>query len=129
MKLDKLFIELELLGIPRERYYLNGIYGSQTDTNTLSLVKLSNNCFEIYYKSKNNKETISSFTNEEEACEFLYKKLKQDWIIENIGEINGLAGMTFNERLYASGLEFEYNKSKRENPQRAEQILRLLDLH
>lgn len=47
-------------------------------------------------------------------------------IIEVINKVDGIRGMTVNERLYVTGLMKEFDKSLKSNKEKAKRILELL---
>ena len=47
-------------------------------------------------------------------------------IIEAIKKVKGIPGMTVNERLFATGLMPEFDKSKKSDKEKAKRILELL---
>ena len=49
-------------------------------------------------------------------------------IIELVKQVEGLGGMTVNERLFATGLVDEFEKAKREDITKAKRILELLQV-
>ncbi|MBK7689714.1 MAG: hypothetical protein IPK62_06465 [Bacteroidetes bacterium] len=53
-------------------------------------------------------------------------RLTEQEIIDLISKVEGLRGMTVNERLYASGLMDEYDQAKVYDADKAKKILELL---
>jgi hypothetical protein len=58
----------------------------------------------------------------------MFQKLKDEQIFWRIRKIEGLTGMTVNERLFASGLLDEFDKVKNNDKSRARLILRWLEV-
>lgn len=86
MKLQELHIQLKELGITEEKYYLHGLYGSSSDDNKFSLVIRKGFCsveYEFYFKERGVKHSSRTFTNEDEACQYFYKRLKENKEIED----------------------------------------------
>lgn len=86
MTLAELYRKLKELGISEDRYYLHGLFGSTDDDNSLSLsIRKGNHTieYEVYYKENGEKHSIRIFTSEEEACDYIYEKLKSDKEIED----------------------------------------------
>jgi len=86
MTLQELHIQLKELGILENAYYLHGLYGSTCDDNKLSLVIRKGPYsveYEVYFKERGEKQPSRIFTNEDEACQYLYKRLKENKEIED----------------------------------------------
>lgn len=86
MKIQELHIALQKLGISEDKYYIQGLYGSMNDEDKLSMVVKKGSYFleyEIYFKERGEKSFLKVFTNEDEACQYFYKQLKEDREIEN----------------------------------------------
>lgn len=86
MTLSDLHIRLKELGILEDRYYLHGLYGSSSDEDKLSLVIRKGSYsveYEIYFKERGEKHSSRTFTNEDEACQYFYKRLKENKEIED----------------------------------------------
>jgi hypothetical protein len=66
------------------------------------------------------------FTNETDACKYLYKKLVKEWLYWKMKENQELERMTVNERLHSTGLSEIYDKYKNEDNIIIEQILKLI---
>lgn len=86
MILQELHIKLKELGVSEDRYYLHGLYGSTNDDDKFALTikkgvyKVE---YETYYKERGEKHSIRIFTTEDEACQYLYKRLKENKEIED----------------------------------------------
>ena len=86
MTVQDLYIKLKLLGISEDRYYLNGLYGSTSDDDRLALTIKREDytiCYETYYKERGEKHSIVKFSTENEACQYLYKRLLENKEIED----------------------------------------------
>ena len=86
MTIKELYIELKKLEIPEDRYYLHGLYGSTNDDNKLALtIKKVKNItqYEVYYKERGEKHTVREFTIEDDVCQYIYKRLKDNKEIED----------------------------------------------
>ena len=116
---------LQDIGVPANRYYLHGLYGSKDDNDKLALTLKKGEC-NVYFKEYGVKTVDLHFETEDKACEYLFKHIKDDWTFEQIQKIDGLGSMTLNERLYISGLMDEFDKCKNTDKTRAKQILRWL---
>lgn len=85
MTLDELYVKLKELGIPDNKYYLHGLYGSTNDDNKLALVIKKGKFtieYEVYFKERGEKYSVRIFTIEDDACQYIYKELKEDKEIE-----------------------------------------------
>ncbi|HRP55034.1 hypothetical protein [Agriterribacter sp.] len=86
MTIQELYITLKEFGIPEDKYYLHGLYGSTNDDDKLSLIirkGVYSVEYEVYFKERGEKHSIRIFTNEDEACQYLYKRLKENKEIED----------------------------------------------
>jgi len=87
MSIKELYYKLKDLGIPEDKYYLHGLYGSLNDENKLALVikKGSHSLeYEIYFKEHGEKRHLKNFINETDACEYFYQRLKGNKEIEDM---------------------------------------------
>ena len=86
MTIKELNIKLQALGVSEDKYYLHGLYGSTNDDDKLSLIIRSEAHsvrYEVYFKERGEKHSIRIFTKEEEACLYLYKRLKESKELED----------------------------------------------
>ena len=129
MTIEELNSELKNLGVSDDRYYLHGLFGSSDDNDKIAMtVKMGKYTaeYEVYYRERGEKHSSRTFTNEKEACEYVLSQIQEVLTIEKVQKVVGLDGMTVNERLYASGLMDEFDRTKKKNKTRAAQILRIL---
>lgn len=86
MTIAELYSKLQKLEVSEDGYYLHGLYGSSNDDNCLTLSIRKGNYtvqYEVYYKEKGEKHSLKIFTTEEEACEYIYERLRADKEIED----------------------------------------------
>ncbi|SMC60715.1 hypothetical protein [Pedobacter nyackensis] len=129
LTLKQLSDKLSEQGISPDCYYLHGLYGSINDEEKYGLaIKRGKYTieYEVYYKERGEKHSSRLFIDEHEACDWIYTLLIDEQTSNRIQNINGLLGMTVNERLYASGLMDEFDTARLTNKSRAKQILRWL---
>lgn len=131
MTLEDLHKKLTDIGIADDKYYLHGLFGSTDDNEKLGLKIFKDNNrikFQVYFKERGQVSSTSDFDTEDEACKYMLQKLKDEHTFWRIRKIDGLAGMTVNERLFASGLMNEFDKVKKNDKSRARLILRWLQI-
>jgi hypothetical protein len=131
MNIEQLYNRLIKAGIPENRFYLHGLFGSTDDNERLALTvyrRGEKTYYEIYFKERGISSTVNVFSNESEACIFIYEKLIYERDFSNIAKVEGLNSMTLNERLLVSGLMDEFDKAKLHNKKRAREILALLNV-
>lgn len=79
MTIEELHNKLVELGISESMYYLHGIYGSNSDRDKIALSINRGKYFreyEVYFRERNEKSSVKIFTNETEACEYIFRKLQ-----------------------------------------------------
>lgn len=74
MNIRQLEKELDNLGIPKNYYSING----QLVADTYILNQVYSKWEYFYYDEKGNQEGYKNFDNENEACEYLLEKLKNE---------------------------------------------------
>ena len=125
MTISELHKKLQNLNVPEDYYYLHGLYGSLDDNDKIALVVKQGDS-NVYFKEFGIKTTDLHFKTEDEACNYLFNRIEDNWRYEQIQKIEGLGAMTVNERLYISGLWNEFDACKSNDKARAKQILRWL---
>ena len=86
MKIAELHINLKELGVSEDKYYLHGLYGSTDDSDKLALIMRKGKYtvdYEVYYKEKGEKNPIRIFSTEEDACLYIYERLKENKELED----------------------------------------------
>lgn len=131
MNISELHKRLKELGISENQYYLHGLHGSTNDDEKLSFTIRKNGHkieYLTYFKERGEQHSERIFQTEEEACQHLYEMLVLDWMFSKMNKVDGLSGMTVNERLWTTGLMDYFDKYKRKDNTIARQILRLIKL-
>jgi hypothetical protein len=129
MKIEQLYKKLTENNISSDKYYLHGLFGSSDDNERLGLKIFKDSDrikYQIYFKERGQVTSSWDYDSEDEACEVMFRKLKDEQTFWEIRKIEGLDGMTVNERLSASGLLDEFDRVKHIDKNRAKQILRWL---
>jgi hypothetical protein len=54
--------------------------------------------------------------------------MTEEEMMQAINQVDGLAGMSVNERLFSSGLMDEFDKAKKTDKNKAERILEMLQI-
>ncbi len=129
MTIKDLAYRLKEFGISDDRYYLHGLYGSKDDNEKQALTIKKGNfgiIYETYFCERGEKHSIRTFNNEEEACDYLYERLVYEWLFSIMKRIDGIEGMTVNERLYVSGFIDIFDKYKSQDKIIIKQILKLI---
>lgn len=86
MTIEELHWNLKEVGITEDKYYLHGLYGSISDDDKIALtIKRGKYIieYEVYYRERGEKNSLKIFTNETEACEYIYKSLLDNKKIED----------------------------------------------
>ena len=86
MKIEDLQIKLKEAGIQEDKYHLHGLYGSMDDNDKIALTIRREKTkieFEVYYKEKGEKRSLKIFESEDEACQYVYTRLKENKEIED----------------------------------------------
>ena len=79
-QIEKLYFRMKALGISEESYYLQGLYGSQSDDNKLALVvREENNStkYEMYFKENGEKHVIQVFIDFDIAANYFIEQLTE----------------------------------------------------
>ena len=129
MTIEELNNKLKILSVSDDRYYLHGLFGSTDDNDKIALTVKKGKYtaeYEVYYRERGEKHSSRTFTTETDACEYLLSRIQEELTIEKVQSLIGLGGMTVNEKLYATGLMDEFDRTKKKNKSRAAQILRIL---
>ena len=128
MNFERTYKVLCQLGIPEDRYYLNGQFGSTSDDERLALTARRGKYtieYEVYFRERDEIRSIRTFTDETEASDYLITELFDEFLQERISASN-IAGTTGNERLYITGLMILFDQLKKTNKPRATQLLKAL---
>jgi hypothetical protein len=131
MTLEDLHKKLLSIGITNDKYYLHGLFGSTDDNEKLGLTIFKEGSrikYQVYFKERGTVSSTWDFDTEDEACNYMFQKLKDEQTFWRIRRIDGLHGMTVNERLFASGLLDEFDNVKKNDKSRARLILKWLQV-
>lgn len=86
MTIAELHNSLKELGISEDKYYLHGLYGSTDDSDKLALIMRKGKYaveYEVYYKEKGEKHSVGIFFTEDEACLYIFRRLKANKEMED----------------------------------------------
>mgnify|MGYP001796407599 FL=1 len=125
MNFERTYKELCQLGIPKESYYLNGLFGSTSDNERLALTARRGKYtieYETYFKERGEKGSMRTFTNQDEASNYFITELFNKLLSERISSTD-VSGATGNERLHLTGLIDLFDQLKRTNKTRATQLV------
>jgi len=131
LNLQQTYEELSRLGIPEDRYYLHGLYGSTDDDQRLGLTIRRGKYtieYEVYFRERGEKGDIRTFTDEAKATEYFVNKLFESYLFEQTYSRPDIGGMTVNERLFATGLMDMFDRLKLTDKPRARQLLEAIKL-
>jgi len=81
MTIAELHSKLKKIKVSENAYYLHGIYGSLDDNDKIALTIRKGKItmeYEVYYKEKGSKQSIKTFINEDEACQYIYRQLSKE---------------------------------------------------
>lgn len=129
MTLKELFEKLEEAGVPRDRYYLNGLYGSLSDDSKPAMRMFDGNKYEVYTNERGDKIVKRIFYSENDVCDYMYQLIKDEWDFERILMLKDLDEMNVQERLEISGMSKEFEVARIENKNRAKKILKWLKVN
>lgn len=91
MTIAELHNKLQELNIPIDRYYLHGLYGSIDDNDKIGLIMRRGKYtleYEVYFKDRGKKTSSQIFTSEDQACNYLFKRIKDGWAFEQMNNIH-----------------------------------------
>jgi hypothetical protein len=89
MSLPDLYKKLIERGIAEDRFYLHGLYGSPDDNDKLSMVLKKGKYaieYEIYFRERGEKHNIITFTEEDKACNYFFKRLTESLELEQFNK-------------------------------------------
>ncbi len=89
MTIEQLNNKLTELKVPEVKYYLHEQYGSTNDQDKPALtIKRGKYTieYEVYYKERGEVNSSRTFTTEDEACEYLFKQVVDNWTFEKINK-------------------------------------------
>jgi hypothetical protein len=84
--ISELYQKLKDLGIPDEKYYLHGLYGSTDDNEKPALTIKRGKYFveyETYFKERGEKYVVQTFMTEDEVCNYLHKQVVDNWTVSS----------------------------------------------
>ncbi|MES1181746.1 MAG: hypothetical protein ABUL44_03030 [Flavobacterium sp.] len=85
MTISELHTKLLDSGIPDDKYYLHGLYGPTDDNEKIGMtIKKGKYAieYEVYFRERGEKHSSKTFTNEQEACDYFFKRLTESWTFE-----------------------------------------------